>query len=227
MPRPPRCRVRRDRVSALDRADSSHSYLTFVIKPEPSQPRLWGLLSPAQPNRVALPPIKPSSLLEQKRYVLAGRRRAARLSRKDEDAAIFAGFRELVYTLVSPLDASVSEAAIAPERLAEIERDLLVDAFVAKDPDVSVEGDRVVYRPSDAGEETITVPLDEVEQAAAARGRGRRLNVLRSRSIRVEEQEDHVLLTGQLAAEAPLSLADTLVVTCQVRPLRSSSPSRR
>lgn len=205
-------------------ADSSHSYLTFVVMTEPAPPRLWGLLAPAKPSRIALPPVKPVTLLEQKRFVLAGRRRSARLKRKDEDAAIFAGFRELVYGLISPLDASASEAAIAPERIAAIERDLLVDAFVAKDPDVSVEDGQVVYRLSDA--EIIAVPLAEVEHAAAARGRGRRLDISRSLSTRGASQDEHVL-TGQLAAEAPLQLADTLIVTCQVRVLHGCPAALR
>ncbi|KAG8713481.1 Acyl-coenzyme A thioesterase 12 [Ceratobasidium sp. 394] len=183
-----------------------HAYLTFVaLAPAPSShsgppPSLrLGNASPNTPKpprrKAVVAPIQPQTLIEKKRYLFAGRRRAMRTTRPPED---FSALRSIVSRMV-PIHAkrqsafesgssSASSGAASPREhtltaaekrqareLRSLELELLADALEAHDPHVHVDpGDVVRADVGVYGPDAPAVPLADLERILEKRKRGRR-----------------------------------------------------
>ncbi|KAG9104641.1 Acyl-coenzyme A thioesterase 12 [Ceratobasidium sp. 370] len=185
-----------------------HAYLTFVaLAPAPSShpgppPSLrLGNASPNAPKpprrKAVVAPIQPQTLIEKKRYLFAGRRRAMRTTRPPED---FSALRSIVSRMVpshakrqsasesgssstpaSSGAASPREHALTPaekrqaRELRSLELELLADALEAHDPHVHVDaGDVVRADVGVYGPDAPVVPLADLNHILEKRKRGRR-----------------------------------------------------
>ncbi|TNY19402.1 HotDog domain-containing protein [Rhodotorula diobovata] len=160
-----------------------HAYLTFVAKPtQPPSPHpllavsdFLGLTSPPTPRRAQLPEVKPQTLLEQKRYLLAGRRRAHRIQRSKADAALHSSFRDEVFRIErAVLEADKARAQQSHNRedlLANLQVEVLTEAFMRGDPDVRTEGDDLVGE-IEGFVEPVRVKRAVVEAAVRKKGHG-------------------------------------------------------
>ncbi|GAA5878948.1 hypothetical protein JCM16303_007240 [Sporobolomyces ruberrimus] len=157
-----------------------HAYLTFVAKPKSAaKPNFLlscsdaiGLTKPPAPARAQLAEIKPVTLLEQKRYLLAGRRRAHRIKNAKETDALLSSYRAFVDDLEKKRRI---ESQTPPPRqdevVGQLEREILLEAYMRGDPDVKVEGDEVVGSIEGFMEE-VRVPKRIIDQLAVKRGHG-------------------------------------------------------
>ncbi|GAA5860089.1 hypothetical protein JCM1840_001878 [Sporobolomyces johnsonii] len=157
-----------------------HAYLTFVAKPTPPPAPNFllafsdhlGLTKPPSPRRAQLPEIKPSSLLEQKRYLLAGRRRAHRIQNAKTNDALLASFRKFLDSLEQRRRRELEEAAPDQDALLlKLQEEILVEAYMRNDPDVHVEGDEVVCS-IEGYVDPVRIKKSVIEKAASKRGRG-------------------------------------------------------
>ncbi|KPV75421.1 uncharacterized protein RHOBADRAFT_53399 [Rhodotorula graminis WP1] len=160
-----------------------HAYLTFVAKPtQPPSPHpilvvsdLVGLTCPPPPRRAQLPEVKPQTLLEQKRYLLAGRRRAHRIQRSKADAALHTSFRDEVLRLERAVlgadEARALESHNREDLLASLQVEVVTEAFMRGDPDVRVEGDDVVGE-IEGFVEPVRVKRSVVDAAVRKKGHG-------------------------------------------------------
>ncbi|GAA5822696.1 hypothetical protein JCM3770_003372 [Rhodotorula araucariae] len=160
-----------------------HAYLTFVAKPtQPPTPRrelivtdFLGITAAPPPRRAQLPEVKPQTLLEQKRYLLAGRRRAHRIQRSKADDALHTSFRNEV----SRIERAAREEELALARdvheredlLANLQVEILTEAFMRGDPDVRVDGADLVGE-IEGFVEPVRVPRAVVEDAIRKKGHG-------------------------------------------------------
>ncbi|KAG9003451.1 Acyl-coenzyme A thioesterase 12 [Tulasnella sp. JGI-2019a] len=149
-----------------------HAYLTFVALAPSSKNadgpsssiRLGGRAPDANRQRPKIKKIVPGTLLERKRYILAGRRRELRLvhSRSSKDVV---DFRAEVLAM-GLQDASrydmINSSADRSEALAFIEKQILADALINKDPSL-------VYSKGPEGEDRVSVSahlLGDLEPSA-------------------------------------------------------------
>lgn len=162
----------------------SHAYLTFVAKPSPPPPPgavisltdALGLTRPPKPRRAQLPELKPSSLLEQKRYLLAGRRRAHRIKQAKENDRRNAAFRDQIYEIER--ESRQGAAAAVDEQFADraaligqLQVELLIEMFMRGEQDVRVEGDEVVGE-IEGFVEPVRVKKALVDRAVLDKGHG-------------------------------------------------------
>ncbi|BGP07875.1 hypothetical protein JCM10049v2_003719 [Rhodotorula toruloides] len=162
----------------------SHAYLTFVAKPSPPPPPgsflsltdAIGLTRPPKPRRAQLPELKPSSLLEQKRYLLAGRRRAHRIKQAKENDRRNSAFREQVYAIER--ESRQGAAAAVDEQFADraallgrLQVELLSEMFMRGESDVRVDGDEIIGE-IEGFVEPVRVKKALVDRAVLAKGHG-------------------------------------------------------
>ncbi|GAA6010677.1 hypothetical protein JCM11491_002890 [Sporobolomyces phaffii] len=164
-----------------------HAYLTFVAKPTlPPPPNLLlsltdaiGLTQPPLPVRTQLAAITPVTLLEQKRYLLAGRRRAHRIHTAAETDRLLSAYRSFVD--------GVERSQLALERgtsgtrrrgeagdaavLGRLEHEILLELYLKGDPDVRVEGDEVVGS-IEGYPDQVRVAKDVLDRLAMKHGHG-------------------------------------------------------
>ncbi|GAA5853370.1 hypothetical protein JCM3766R1_006922 [Sporobolomyces carnicolor] len=164
-----------------------HAYLTFVAKPTlPPAPNFVlaltdriGLTSPPKPVRAQLPEIEPTTLLERKRYLLAGRRRAHRIKNAQETDRLLSSYRAFVDRLErARLEASRRPLANEDELVARLEQEILLEAYMKGDDDVRVEGDDVVGRIEGHTDE-VRVSKHKIDQLAHKRGHGGWIKIAR------------------------------------------------
>ncbi|BGP39821.1 hypothetical protein JCM10449v2_003773 [Rhodotorula kratochvilovae] len=159
-----------------------HAYLTFVAKPtQPPAPHpvlvvsdFLGLTAAPTPRRAQLPEVKPQTLLEQKRYLLAGRRRAHRIQRSKADDALHTSFRDEVFRLErAARDEELALARESHERedVANLQVEILTEAFMRGDPDVHVDGADLVGE-IEGFVEPVRVRRAVVEDAIRKKGHG-------------------------------------------------------
>ncbi|GAA5928357.1 acyl-CoA thioesterase [Sporobolomyces koalae] len=157
-----------------------HAYLTFVAKPTlppPAGPILAmadfiGMTIPPKPKRAQLPAVTPSTLLEQKRYLLAGRRRAHRIKNAKETDALLSSYRSFVDDLESRrrLEAQ-APSPNEDELVQQLQEEILLEAYMRGDPDVRVDGHEVVGSIEGYMSE-VRVSKSVLEKAAIKRGHG-------------------------------------------------------
>lgn len=204
------------------------AYLTFVAKPTPppvptfleSISQAIHLSAPALPLRAQVPAIRPRTTLESKRYLLAGRRRAVRILGRDVRDALLLAFRAQLLAidratrdgLAPGLESESDKEAL----MLELQRELVVEAFMKEDPAISVDGEWVVAS-IEGFMDPVRVPLAEVKKASQQRGKGgyRRLAV-----TRVESDDDGPangrslgVLRGAEISSSPLDLSETMVMS--------------
>ncbi|KAH9823243.1 HotDog domain-containing protein [Melampsora americana] len=153
-----------------------HAYMTFVARPKATltvYDQFWDSISLRQPSiiKVRVPKVIPQTVLDQKRYLLAGRRRGHRIGESDEWNNLLKQFREYVLSLKYPEEQGERNWQANDEELARIEQELIADSFVRKDPDVRVEDGMVVAEIPDHME-PIKISLAEIEKIIAERGVG-------------------------------------------------------
>lgn len=216
-------KVERESGSDGERCYAAHCYLTFVKRrppPAPSPPpssALSALLQRARALLAAaagadassttttavqaakprtLPHVRPDTLLEQKRYILAGRRRAVRLRESAARESLLSDFRkELLAQLAERLATERNEprASAREDKLIEkLEKEIILEAYLREDPAVHVHGDMVRinidaggdvdeadYAASGISSEIISMPLKEIQNEIRYRGEGgwRKLSV--------------------------------------------------
>ncbi|GJN89204.1 hypothetical protein Rhopal_002182-T1 [Rhodotorula paludigena] len=160
-----------------------HAYLTFVAKPTPPPPPgFWlgltdmlGLTRPPPPRRAQLPEIKPSSLLEQKRYLLAGRRRAHRIQRSKENDEMYAAYRREVLRLeAEQREREADDAARSEGRekvLQSLQVEVITEAWMRRESDVHEDGDDIVAE-IEGFVEPVRVKKSVVDAAVRKKGFG-------------------------------------------------------
>ncbi|GAA6059283.1 hypothetical protein JCM10212_006676 [Sporobolomyces blumeae] len=157
-----------------------HAYLTFVAKPtppaEPCVPLRFldsiGLTHPPPPRRAQLPEIKPSTLLEQKRYLLAGRRRAHRIKYAKSNDKLLTSFRQYVDDLERERGEKNRIPSPDEDKLVQqLQEEIIVEAYMKHDPDVRVEGDEIVGAIEGYMDE-VRVSKHAIEKLAVKRGHG-------------------------------------------------------
>ncbi|GAA6027332.1 hypothetical protein JCM8097_002601 [Rhodosporidiobolus ruineniae] len=209
-----------------------HAYLTFVAKPTPppapsfplSLTDTLGLTSPPKPRRAKLAEIKPSTLLEQKRYLLAGRRRAHRIQRSKEHDTLLAAFREQVFEIereqrrASGAQLGEGEEEQDEKLLLQLQLEILTEAYMRQDPDVHVDGEDLVGE-VEGYVEPVRVRLADVEKAARKKGHGGWTKIALPTEELVDEASGHQIPASVDANErrtlevaSPLDFADTLVM---------------
>ncbi|KAG8925938.1 Acyl-coenzyme A thioesterase 12, partial [Tulasnella sp. 418] len=169
-----------------------HAYLTFVaLAPSPKPNggpspsiKVGGEKSGPRPPRPKLKRIIPVTLIEKKRYLLAGRRRELRLNGPHP----YEGY-EIVREEVLKLEVAVGNETAADStegsgdqqrEIFSLEKELLADALSTNDPSVikfeGQDGQTLVSIRSDVhgGLEAPVVPLNELHEVLSGRKRGRR-----------------------------------------------------
>ncbi|GAA5857507.1 hypothetical protein JCM8547_009308 [Rhodosporidiobolus lusitaniae] len=207
-----------------------HAYLTFVQKPIPppspsfllSLSDSLGLTAPPKPRRAALAALTPSTLLERKRYLLAGRRRAHRIQRSKEYDALLKRFREQVFAIEEEKrQESVAEKHEKEkgeeELIGLLQVEILSEAWMRNDPDVHVDGEDLVGE-IEGYVEPVRVKLAEVQKAARKKGHGGWNKIPLPTEELIDEATGHTLPKNLSAGElrslevaSPLDFADTLV----------------
>ncbi|GAA5835583.1 hypothetical protein JCM11251_002969 [Rhodosporidiobolus azoricus] len=207
-----------------------HAYLTFVAKPtQPPPPSFLlsltdslGLTSPPKPRRAQLAEIKPSSLLEQKRYLLAGRRRAHRIQRSKAHDAVLASFREQIAVIEDGRRQGTVQSDHGPENevklISSLQTEVLTEAYIRHDPDVHVDGDDLVGE-IEGFMEPVRVKLAEIEKVARKKGHGGWSKIALPTEELVDEAAGHEVPSSldpqerrALEIASPLDFADTLVM---------------
>ncbi|GAA5915639.1 acyl-CoA thioesterase [Sporobolomyces salmoneus] len=157
-----------------------HAYLTFVAKPTlPPTPNFilsltdyLGLTRPPAPLRAQLPEIKPTTLLERKRYLLAGRRRAHRIKNSKETDRLLSSYRAFVDELEKKRQAEARKPLEKENELVDrLEQEILVEAYMRGDPDVRVDGEDVVGS-IEGYMEKVRVSKKVIDQLAMKKGHG-------------------------------------------------------
>ncbi|BGP15959.1 hypothetical protein JCM10213v2_003952 [Rhodosporidiobolus nylandii] len=236
------------KVSRQDRNDPvkaetycCHAYLTFVAKPTPppTPSRLLsfadclGLTAPPPPRRAQLAELKPSSLLEQKRYLLAGRRRAHRIQRSKEHDSLLSAFRQQVFAIEEDKRRAAASSDGGEDQealLLALQTELLTEAYMRNDPDVHAEGDDIVGE-IEGYVEPVRVKRSEVEKAMRKKGHGGWTRIALPTEEVVDQASGHELPISlnandrrALEVASPLDFADTLVMCLWiVRPQFSNS----
>lgn len=118
--------------------------------------------------RPQVPQIIPETLLEKKRYLLAGRRRGLRIRNRGSWDREMEHFRDAVLqasqeTRTSSFPQDSISIVREEEKLRSLERELVVDAYSHDDPDVHVEDGWVIAEVK-GFMEPIKFPLSEIEK---------------------------------------------------------------
>lgn len=213
-----------------------HAYFTFVAKPVPNPPpstlaRLSHALGittlPPATRKFQLPELVPSSTLETKRFLLAGRRRAHRLQRAKQNDALLSSMRDEVLRIEKEVHASErvrEEEHVSSDAILALQTEVMVEAYMRQDPDVKVVGNEIVAE-IEGFMDPVRLSRDLVEKASREKGLGgyRRLSVPETDSFAANTPA--TLQAKRLAdLESPLELKDTLVLGLWiVRPQHANS----
>ncbi|GAA5830251.1 hypothetical protein JCM5353_005364 [Sporobolomyces roseus] len=231
--------MRESRVDPLNAETyCCHAYLTFVAKPTPpptpnfllSLTDHLGLTRPPPARRAQLPEIKPSTLLEQKRYLLAGRRRAHRIQNSKKDDQLLTSYRAFLDDLESNKRRREQSKLVPREQdelVNKLQEEILVEAWMKGDRDVREEGDEIVGVIEGYMDE-VRVKKSVVEKAAIKRGHGGWVKIAvpneevvgRVTGHAVEEEQDQ----KALEIASTVDFADTLCMCLWiVRPQHCNS----
>lgn len=205
---------------ALTIGASATAYLTFVAKPDlPPPPTLFkslthavGLTTPPRPTRRQVPAVEPSSTLESKRFLLAGRRRAHRIQGSHKNDELLARFRKQLFAIeAEQRELLPSQQGVEEDNIAALQQEMIVEAYMRQDPDVRAE-DGFVVASIEGFMEPVKIPLATVQKAAAQRGHGgyRRLSMPSAESV---DQATGHSTKGAASNEVRgvLTMGDTLV----------------
>lgn len=183
---------------ASARSYAGHAYLTFVrsnsvLPPGYAQSSLFGSLFDGlglsrnkATKKPTVPDVIPTSTLEHKRFLLAGRRRAMRIQNKKKVEVQHAAAREQL--LVIEKQMRDAERAIPPghtreetEKVIEaIQREMLVEAYMKEDPILTIdEASGYVEAKIEGFMDPVRMSLVEIKRASQQKGHGgyRRLSV--------------------------------------------------
>ncbi|GAA5983204.1 hypothetical protein JCM11641_006848 [Rhodosporidiobolus odoratus] len=205
-----------------------HAYLTFVAKPTPpptpsfllSLSDSLGLTVPPKPLRAKLAEIAPASLLERKRYLLAGRRRAHRIQRPKEYDTLLASFREQLFAIERERrQATSAEEAIGKDALlSTLQNEIIAEAYARNDPDVHVAGGDVVGE-IEGYVEPVRVKKVDVEKVLREKTQAGSARALAPKTA-VDQLND----PSSQSVDTAVDFADTLVMCLWiVRPQFSNS----
>ncbi|KAM0751972.1 Thioesterase/thiol ester dehydrase-isomerase [Meredithblackwellia eburnea MCA 4105] len=199
-------RVMRESSESRELTYCCHAYITFVARrraptpPTPSLPFPLSLFSKSPTSTPTLtkflvPSITPTTTLEQKRHLLAGRRRAHRIKGKEANERLLQGFRDEILRLEKVVLARRSSSSSSTSggegvndddefkdkerEILSLQTDLIVDAYMRHDPDIRVVGGDTVVAEIEGFMDPISLPLETVEKMVRKRGMGgyRRLSV--------------------------------------------------
>ncbi|KAG8880863.1 Acyl-coenzyme A thioesterase 12 [Tulasnella sp. 331] len=153
-------KVTRESTTTCHEQYCCHAYLTFValapsaksVDGPSSSIRLGGRAPDANRPRPKIKKIIPSTLLERKRYILAGRRRELRLvhSKSSKDVVDFRAEVLAMALQEATRNDMINSSVDRTEALAFIEKQILADALRAKDP-------ALVYSTGPDGEECVSI----------------------------------------------------------------------
>jgi hypothetical protein len=133
--------------------------------------------------RPQLKQIQPQSLLEEKRFHLAGRRRALRKARPPPSDAM-TRFRQEVLSILSPI-ACESHTRRQYAQIRDIELEIIAESFAKNDSSVRVEADFVVGDPAIYGSRPPRAHISDVHRVMEAH------NAKQSSEHRALGFEDH------------------------------------
>ncbi|KAG0146399.1 hypothetical protein CROQUDRAFT_657376 [Cronartium quercuum f. sp. fusiforme G11] len=150
-----------------------HAYLTFVARSTKVlklYETFYDIVMFRQPSviKVQTPIVLPQTILEQKRYLLAGRRRGYRMKQSSEWNKLLDHFKDYVLSLNYPTDPNGSHQQATDEELRKIERELIAESYLKEDSEVRVE-DGMVIAEVLGNLNPIKVPLVEIENILAER----------------------------------------------------------
>lgn len=167
------------------RSYACHAYLTFVARAPPPPPPLLPLTFSSLPLPLSLlptrtsssptkkksqppfqvPAVQPRTVLEHKRYLLAGRRRGHRFQRRAIWDAHLSLFRSYVLAFpADPYDDNLAgEGGAGVKTLKDVEIELVAEGYVKGDQDIRVEGDMVVAE-VEGFMDKVSFPLKDVRR---------------------------------------------------------------
>ncbi|KAM0787563.1 hypothetical protein ACM66B_003633 [Microbotryomycetes sp. NB124-2] len=220
-----------------------HAYLTFVARHVPPPVPTWlsslshtlRLSTPPKPKRFQLPEVEPVSLIETKRFLLAGRRRARRIQRAQKSDALLSSMRSELFAIEKDVIERDRNAGVkdTQDNIAQLQLELIVEAYMRQDPDIKFEGDDVVVS-IEGFMEPVRAPLSAVEKATKSRGQGayRRLSLPSNEALekatgkRWDDGGRNVAGNKHSDSQTPLDMQDTLVLGMWVvRPQVTNSKS--
>ncbi|KAK4051196.1 hypothetical protein OIV83_003018 [Microbotryomycetes sp. JL201] len=205
-----------------------HAYLTFVARHIPPPVPSWlsslcqslRLSSPPKPKRFQLPEVEPRSLIETKRFLLAGRRRARRIQRAQKADELLSSMRTQVFELEKDVIERDRNAGVkdTQDNIAQLQLELIVEAYMRQDPDIRLDGDDVVVS-IEGFMEPVRAPLAAVEKATKSRGSGayRRLSLPSNEAMEKAtgkrwDDGGRDVAGKHSDSQTPLDLSDTLVL---------------
>lgn len=198
-----------------------HAYLTFVkISP------------PSQKIKSQVPELIPITTLQRKRYLLAGRRRAHRLSGQNITNSLLVNFREQLLKLEKDLKKerdSPIESSEEKDNLLALQEELMVEAYMRQDIDVRIDGEELVAAIEGFMDE-VRIPLEKIKKSAEMRGKGgyRRLTIpsMDPQNVADDRRNLKSNLARNVEIESPIDLSETFAMSAWiVRPEHCKSLS--
>ncbi|KAK4703425.1 hypothetical protein P7C70_g2790, partial [Phenoliferia sp. Uapishka_3] len=233
-------RVMRETAASRAQVYCCHAYLTFVKRAStPSPPNLLERIfqslhftSPTPIMRPQVPTLRPTSTLESKRFLLAGRRRAHRIKGRSANDVLLSAFRTQLLNIELAFRQAQKEkegSGDDEDTIASLQQEMIVEAYMRSDPDVKVEGEWVVAS-IEGFMDPVRLPLKEIERKSRERGHGgyRRLSVRSNSADSPTEytiHHDNNFIKGKADRDlSPLDLAETIVMSLWiVRPQHCNS----
>lgn len=120
-----------------------------------------GLLRQPTLIKVRVPIIVPQTVVEKKRFLLAGRRRGHRIEKSDEWNQLLQDFRKYVLSLDYATGNQIDNTLVDEDELVQIEKEIVSEMYFRHHKDVRVEGGMVVAEVRDHMD-PIKIPLAEV-----------------------------------------------------------------
>lgn len=174
-------RIMKEDAQTGKRSYACHAYLTFVARAPPALPSTisshlpWPLselpahpTSPSKPPPFQVPQVKPVTVLEHKRYLLAGRRRGHRMKRRQIWDSQLSSFRDYVLSFpASPHAVLESERMAGQGELKDIEMELVAEGYLKGDEDVRVEAGQVIAE-VEGFMDRVSFPLKDVRPTPAS-----------------------------------------------------------
>jgi hypothetical protein len=168
------------------------AYLTFVARPIPTLLKppstivsrffevVLGMeassaMTTIAPGKVQVPSILPKTLLENKRYLLTGRRRARRIHGRDQ-FLVSPAFKAQLLALSAAQDQAQRDemdtrSGLASTLLEATEKELMTEAYMRNDPDLRVEDGHLIAS-IEGYMEPVKIPVAEIEAAVQDTGKG-------------------------------------------------------
>lgn len=212
-----------------------HAYLTFVKISPPTAPaasttpsllsRIFSTTTAPTTIKSKVPELIPITILQRKRYLLAGRRRSNRLLNQNQTNSLLVEFREQLLNLEKDLKNrrdSPIESKEEKETLLALQEELIVEAYILKDPSIRIEGtDLIANLPGFMSEEKeIRIPLERIKKLIGLKGKGgyRRLTIPSMDSSKVEDNrrnlKSHLARTVEI--ESSIDLVETFAMSAWI-----------